>query len=110
MNGHERTEVAVEGARVRLDENGASGDHASAAAPVVCRGLGHDARPDLVVSIAGAGDLVQWRPQLHLLTTSIDDAKRVPFRYGPKVRPWPRAGCWSHVSGPLRRERLSSHA
>jgi hypothetical protein len=42
---------------------------AEATAELVRRGLGHDARPGLVVSIATAGDLVQWHPHLHLLTT-----------------------------------------
>jgi hypothetical protein len=36
---------------------------------LVRRGLGNDARPGIVVSIASAGDLVQWHPHLHLLTT-----------------------------------------
>jgi hypothetical protein len=42
---------------------------AEAATELVRRGLGHDARPGLVLSIATAGDLVQWHPHLHLLTT-----------------------------------------
>jgi hypothetical protein len=35
----------------------------------VRRGLGDKVRPGVVVSIATAGDLVQWLPHLHLLTT-----------------------------------------
>jgi hypothetical protein len=42
---------------------------AEATTELVRRGLGHDARPGLVVSIATARDLVQWHPHLHLLTT-----------------------------------------
>ncbi len=42
---------------------------AEATTELVRRGLGHDTRPGLVVSIATAGDLVQWHPHLHLLTT-----------------------------------------
>ena len=38
-------------------------------AELVRRGLGDEARPGLVVSIATAGDLVQWHPHVHLLTT-----------------------------------------
>ncbi len=37
--------------------------------PRVRRGVGGDVRPGIVVSIATAGDLVQWHPHLHLLTT-----------------------------------------
>ena len=32
-------------------------------------GVGEDVRPGLVVSIASAGDLVQWHPHLHVLST-----------------------------------------
>jgi hypothetical protein len=42
---------------------------AEATSELVRRGVGGDARPGLVVSIATAGDLVQWHPHLHLLTT-----------------------------------------
>ena len=42
---------------------------AEAISELVRRGLGDDARPGIVVSIATAGDLVQWHPHLHLLTT-----------------------------------------
>jgi hypothetical protein len=42
---------------------------AEATTELVRRGLGHDARPGLVVSIATAGDLVQWHPHVHLLAT-----------------------------------------
>ncbi len=38
-------------------------------AELVRRSLGEDTRPGLVVSIATAGDLVQWHPHVHLLTT-----------------------------------------
>jgi arsenate reductase/ArsR family transcriptional regulator len=44
---------------------------AEATAELVRRGLGHDARPGLVVSIATAGDLAQWHPHLHPLTTDV---------------------------------------
>ena len=37
-------------------------------------------------------------------------APHVPFRYGPRVRPCPLAGCWGHVSGLFRRSRSPSHA
>jgi hypothetical protein len=40
-----------------------------AVSELVRRGLGDEARPGVVVSIATAGDLVQWHPHLHLLTT-----------------------------------------
>ena len=42
---------------------------AEAVSELVRRGVGGDARPGIVVSIATAGDLVQWHPHLHLLTT-----------------------------------------
>jgi hypothetical protein len=42
---------------------------AEAVAELVRRGLSDDARPALVVSIATSGDLVQWHPHVHLLTT-----------------------------------------
>jgi Transposase zinc-binding domain/Putative transposase len=42
---------------------------AEATSEFVCRGVGGDARPGVVVSIATAGDLVQWHPHVHLLTT-----------------------------------------
>jgi hypothetical protein len=42
---------------------------AEAVTELVHRDLGEEARPGLVVSIATAGDLVQWHPHLHLLTT-----------------------------------------
>jgi hypothetical protein len=42
---------------------------AEATTELVRRGVGDDARPRIVVSIATAGDLVQWHPHLHLLTT-----------------------------------------
>jgi hypothetical protein len=42
---------------------------AEATAELVRRGLGHNARPGLVVSIATAGGLVQWHPHVHLLTS-----------------------------------------
>jgi hypothetical protein len=42
---------------------------AEAVSEFVRRGVGGEARPGIVVSIATAGDLVQWHPHLHLLTT-----------------------------------------
>jgi Transposase zinc-binding domain/Putative transposase len=42
---------------------------AEATAELVRRGAGDDVRPGLVVSLATAGDLLQWHPHLHLLTT-----------------------------------------
>jgi hypothetical protein len=42
---------------------------AEAVSELVRRGLGDDARPGVVLSIATAGDLVQWHPHLHLLAT-----------------------------------------
>jgi hypothetical protein len=42
---------------------------AEAVSELVRRGVGAEARPGIVVSIASAGDLVQWHPHLHLLTT-----------------------------------------
>jgi hypothetical protein len=42
---------------------------AEAVSELVRRALGDEARPGVVVSIATAGDLVQWHPHLHLLTT-----------------------------------------
>jgi hypothetical protein len=42
---------------------------AEAATELVRRGLGDGARPGVVVSITTAGDLVQWYPHVHLLTT-----------------------------------------
>jgi hypothetical protein len=42
---------------------------AEATTELVRKGLGDEARPGVVVSIATAGDLVQWHPHVHLLTT-----------------------------------------
>jgi len=42
---------------------------AEATVELVRRGAGRDLRPGLVVSVATAGDLLQWHPHLHLLTT-----------------------------------------
>jgi hypothetical protein len=42
---------------------------AEAVTELVRRGLGHETRPGLVVSVATAGDLVQWHPHVHMLTT-----------------------------------------
>jgi hypothetical protein len=42
---------------------------AEATSELVRRGVGGEARPGIVVSIATAEDLVQWHPHLHLLTT-----------------------------------------
>jgi hypothetical protein len=42
---------------------------AEATSDLVRREVGDDARAGIVVSIASAGDLVQWHPHLHLLTT-----------------------------------------
>jgi hypothetical protein len=42
---------------------------ADAVSELVHRSLGNDARPGIVVSIATAGDLVQWHPHVHLLTS-----------------------------------------
>jgi Transposase zinc-binding domain len=53
--------------RELLTELGRAG--AEAVSELVRRGLGGDARPGIVVSIATSGDLVQWHPHVHLLTT-----------------------------------------
>jgi hypothetical protein len=42
---------------------------AEAVAEYVRQQLGADARPGIVVSVATAGDLVQWHPHAHLLLT-----------------------------------------
>jgi hypothetical protein len=42
---------------------------AEAVAQATRAGLGEDVRPGIVVSIATAGDLLQWHPHLHILTT-----------------------------------------
>ncbi len=42
---------------------------AEAVQELVRVGCGREARPGLVVSVASAGDLLQWHPHLHLLTT-----------------------------------------
>jgi hypothetical protein len=42
---------------------------AEATVELVRRGAERDLRPGLVVSVATAGDLLQWHPHLHLLTT-----------------------------------------
>jgi hypothetical protein len=42
---------------------------AEAVSELVRRGLGDAVRPGVVVSIATAGDLLQWHPHVHLLTT-----------------------------------------
>jgi hypothetical protein len=54
---------------------------AEATSELVRRGVGGDARPGIVVSIASAGDLVQWHPHLHLLTT--DGGKTVDGSWQP---------------------------
>jgi len=42
---------------------------AEATVELVRRKVGRDVRPGLVVSLATAGDLLQWHPHLHLLTS-----------------------------------------
>jgi hypothetical protein len=42
---------------------------AEATVELVRRTAGLDLRPGLVVSVATAGDLLQWHPHLHLLTS-----------------------------------------
>lgn len=43
---------------------------AEAVKELVCHASGEgDARPGIVVSVATAGDLLQWHPHLHLITT-----------------------------------------
>ena len=42
---------------------------AEAVAQVTRVGVGEDVRPGIVVSIATAGDLLQWHPHLHILST-----------------------------------------
>ena len=42
---------------------------AGATVELVRREAGQDARPGLIISLATAGDLLQWHPHLHLLTT-----------------------------------------
>ena len=42
---------------------------AEATSELVRRGVSDHARPGIVVSIATAGDLLQWHPHVHLLTT-----------------------------------------
>jgi hypothetical protein len=54
---------------------------AEAVAEYVRRRLGQDCRPGIVVSVATAGDLVQWHPHLHLLTT--DGGKTVDGSWQP---------------------------
>jgi hypothetical protein len=48
---------------------------AEAVQELVRLGCGSDARPGIVVSVATAGDLLQWHPHLHLIAT---DAARAP--------------------------------
>jgi len=54
---------------------------AEAVTELVRRSLDDDARPGVVVSIATAGDLVQWHPHVHLLTT--DGAKTADGSWQP---------------------------
>jgi hypothetical protein len=54
---------------------------AEAVSELVRRSLGDDARPGVVVSIATAGDLIQWHPHVHLLTT--DGAKMADGLWQP---------------------------
>jgi hypothetical protein len=42
---------------------------AEALCAFVCESLGEGLRPGVVVSIATSGDLLQWHPHLHLLTS-----------------------------------------
>lgn len=58
---------------------------------------GREARPGIVVSIATAGDLLQWHPHLHLITT---DAGR------GRDRAWRELPEWEAVRLRLFRERL----
>jgi hypothetical protein len=53
--------------RELLDEPALVGAEALAAA--IRTGVGEDIQPGMVVSIATAGDLVQWHPHLHILAT-----------------------------------------
>lgn len=60
---------------------------AEAVSELARRGLGEHARPGIVVSIATAGDLVQWHPHLHLLTS--DGAKTADGSWQPLPK-WDR--------------------
>lgn len=53
--------------RELLDELALAG--AEALTEAIREGVGEDVRPGIVVSIATAGDLVQWHPHAHVLTT-----------------------------------------
>jgi hypothetical protein len=53
---------------------------AEAVQELVRLAYGSDARPGIVVSVATAGDLLQWHPHLHLLTTDAGGRKTAPGR------------------------------
>ncbi len=58
---------------------------AEAVSELVRRAAGDGARPGIVVSIATAGDLLQWHPHVHLLTT--DGGKTADGSWQP-LREW----------------------
>jgi hypothetical protein len=74
---------------------------AEATSELVCRSLGDDARPGVVVSIATAGDLVQWHPHVHLLTT--DGAKTADGSW--QLLAWKHPGFSAHVGEPITPEQ-----
>ena len=69
-----------------------------ATAELVRRTAGAELRPGLVVSLATAGDLLQWHPHLHLLTTDGS------FASGDRLLPLPEWDAALLTS--LFRERL----
>jgi Transposase zinc-binding domain/Putative transposase len=53
---------------------------AEAVGELVRRSLGEDVRPGIVVSVATAGDLLQWHPHLHLLVSDGGFARDASFQ------------------------------
>jgi hypothetical protein len=57
---------------------------AEAVNELISSSLGTDARPGIVVSIATAGDLLQWHAHPHLLTTDGGKAEQGPWQSLPE--------------------------
>jgi Transposase zinc-binding domain/Putative transposase len=66
-----------------------------------------DARPGIVISVATAGDLLQWHPHLHLITT---DGGRTPDGLWHPLPAWDGARLMTLFRERLRASLLDQHA
>jgi hypothetical protein len=80
---------------------------AEAVSELVRRGLSEQARPGIVVSIATAGDLVQWHPHLHVLAS--DGGKTADGSWQP-IREWDGVLLMTLFRERLLARLLASHA